>query len=341
MRRQTITATEGSTILAYRAATWLMTDPSDRRPDARFPCSGLSRSEAVAPDLRRAVYTTARSVVGVDTDGTVSWRFDLGRREPPGTAWPAFSSDGSVLWLHVPVRDTADGRHGALYALRSATGEVLARAEVGPYGEQPEISTPPDPALALIESAHDGGSGVHLARLDGNALTVTEYDFDHGGGSSVADISPDGRTMAVVGPGPACAVRFRSFPDGALLSTVTPADLGYDEDALVGPLLGYDTGFLDASTAVVDLDGEPAGRLKDALLGCDCDTGYPCHTDGEFREHHAVDVRTGRVLGLLPRGSRHADAVHPLGDGTWVSVHTGPLGTTVRRRHDGPVPGRP
>ncbi|TDB99261.1 hypothetical protein [Actinomadura sp. 7K534] len=287
-------------------------------PAALFPAEGEPAGHAAAPDLERAAYTTGGTLVCAGRDGAVAWRGDLGAAPEPymnGRAACAFSRDGDVVWLYRPdLALRGPGHTDQWLAFDAATGRVLGQADLGSAGHGAHHFVHPDGEHVLLEVGEgQEGSRVYLARLDGTGIEVTEFPWS----AALYDLSPDGARMLTVREAPGSLLDelvVRTFPGGRE-DVVVPAEaLGYDEDEHETFFIGWTVGHLDAGTAIVSVHGEHV----------EPEDTEPEDTEPEepldFHRNHLVDVRTGRVLGLMPPAFAEREDVTPLGDGSWLTT---------------------
>ncbi|KAL6408564.1 uncharacterized protein AUP68_08424 [Ilyonectria robusta] len=254
---------------------------------------------AVAPDLRRAAYTTRNSVVCIGQDGGVLWHYDLEPRSSQLYGFTPscdFSLDGTRLWVYRPDAMADRGDHDMLVVVRADTGEVLAEADLDTIGHGAQHVQHPDERHVLLEVG-EGQDGVNIFRaaLTGDGLDLHSYGWID---RCLVDVAPDGRCFMTVHHGQTgqTDVAFHAFPDGEVVLCLPVAAFGYQGNEAS---IDWSGGFLDQDIAIVTIIGNT--------------------DDQEWRHHHRVDLRTGAPLGRFEAHSRHGDDFKPLGDGTWIT----------------------
>lgn len=268
-------------------------------PAAVFPVdAGVEpRSISVAPDLRRAVYTTDAEMVCLDRDGNTLWQHDFGPDSPSAHVPRAdcrFSLDGTVVWLYQP--DNMAGRDDVdrWVTVTADTGTVIARIKLDTAGEGAHHHVHPDGEHMLLDVGEgQDGSRMYRARLHQDVIELTEYPWTD---RVLVSLSPDGRHFMTVDQDQG-DVAFHAYPDGDTVTRVPAESFGHPDDSYVE----WSGGYLDNGLAVVVIGGEAAAD--------------------EWYRHHIVDVRTGQVRGALDTPSRDMYDLEPLGDGSWLSTH--------------------
>lgn len=268
-------------------------------PAAVFPIdTGVEpRSNTVAPDLRRAVYTTDDEMVCVDRDGNTLWEHDFGpdslsKHVPRADC--RFSLDGTVVWVYQPDNMAGRDKLDRWVAVAADTGTVIAHVKLDTAGEGAHHHVHPDGEHILLDVGEgQDGSRLYRGRLHQNVIELTEYPWTD---RIIVGLSPDGRHFMTVDQDQA-DVAFHTYPDGDTVTTVPVESFGYDTGEAY---VEWSGGYLDTDTAVVVIGGET--------------------DDEEWYRHHLVDVGTGQVHGTLDTQSRNVYDLEPLGDGTWVST---------------------
>jgi hypothetical protein len=257
------------------------------------------KGHAVAPDLRRAVYTTDDDMVCVDRDGNTVWRLAFGTRAEQryvAAASCAFSPDGALVWLYRPdvMARRGDGPDQWV-AVDAVTGDVVATAELDCVGQGGTQFAHPDGVHMLLDVGEgQDGSRVYRGHLHHDVIDLSAYPWTD---RLLVGLAPDGRHFMTVHHNQE-DVTFHTYPDGDVVLWIPVESFGYEPDEAYVEWTG---GYLDARTAIVVIGGET-------------------EDEREWYLRHLVDVRTGQVLGTLDAQSRDVYDVQPLGDGSWLST---------------------
>ncbi|MFI6349622.1 hypothetical protein [Streptomyces sp. NPDC050560] len=262
---------------------------------------------AVRPDLERAVYTTQDGVVCLTGAGEAVWVSDF---EPPSRERHghrpgcAFSLDGRTVWVYRPDAMAGRGRPDQWVVYDADRGRVLARCELETVGHGAGHHVHPvDGSVYLdIGEGQDGSVILRGAPGAGGGAEFAPYPWSD---RCLIGLAPDGRQFMTVDHGQADAA-FHRHPEGDVLLTRSVADLGHDPGEA---FMEWSGGYLTPDTAVVTVGGET-------------------ENEGEWFRHHLLDVHTGAVVGEIAAETADPYALHPLGDGSWLTP--GPDGHPVR-----------
>lgn len=324
-------------------------DGSGESAPVRFPAPWPRRFGrcAVSPTLDVAVFTGVDSVRAVDRTGAVRWEIrhhcwaDPGRgphathrsyedyadsrdHRHANSGSAGFSSDGSVVWVHV-LGPLAEDRREATeppaeewLVVDAAQGRVLARAEARAAAAGSVHVPHPDPAqMGLSVGEGQDGARLRWGRWDGRTLSVSYFEDETDGedrilmavspsGDSLLTVSHDQDTLAV-----------HAVTDGSVRSALSadavPGHPGTDIDAdeeedETEVFWDYEGGFLDATTGI-------AGTAE---------------SDEEYGEgrHWLVDLARMRLGDQVVYPEPVSGPPRALGDGTWYTVSK--TGHTVR-----------
>lgn len=272
----------------------------------RLKFSDEHQSQAVTPNLDRAVYTTFDSVVCLRRDGGLLWSYDLRREHSSRDCSCVFSLDGAWLWVYCPDA-MADRGPDTLFVLRADTGQEVARKDLTSVGEGGELFLHPDGQHVLL-NVGEGQDGVKLYRaaLTGEGIELHSYAWnDH----VLIDVAPNGQWLMTVDHG-RYNVAFHVLLSGEVVLQIPVEAFGYEYFGDDEACIDWSGGFLNADIAFVTIAGE-----KD---------------DKEWHRRYSIDLRTGQSRGHFEAHSRDSHDFEPLGDGTWIV--SGPNGSPVRHR---------
>ncbi|MFD9122790.1 hypothetical protein ACFU6M_19580 [Streptomyces bottropensis] len=343
----------GKRLLVQRGDTELVvrvlerpTDGSGESEPIRFPAPWPRRfgTCAVAPTLDLAVFAGVHSVRAVDRTGAVRWEIrhhcwaGTGR-EPHEThgsydeyaddrdhryassGSAGFSSDGTVVWAHVPgpvaeegrEREAAEPAKEEWLVIDAAEGRVLARADARAAAAGSVHVPHPDPSqMGLSIGEGQEGAPLRWGRWDGRTLSVSYFDDED---RILMAVSPSGdRLLTVTHDQDTLAAH--AVTDGAVEAELgadtvpahPEADADDEDEDATEAFWDYDGGFLDERTGIV-------GTVE---------------SDEEYGEgrHWLVDLS---LMGLGDRIAYPEPVSGPpraLGDGTWYTVSE--AGDTLR-----------
>ena len=175
---------------------------------------------AVPPDMAQAVFAGVHALRAVDPSGALQWEIRHGCWEgaclevhesyqeyakSPDHRYPkrgsvGFSSDGKLLWAHVPGPLPGENPDSDFFekwlVLNAADGRVLARADAMAASEGshhlPHTTDPNQMGLSIGEG--QDGAPVRWGRWDGENLAVEYIDDD----VALLSVSPSGEWLMSV-----------------------------------------------------------------------------------------------------------------------------------------------
>ncbi|MDW8803490.1 hypothetical protein P1P68_01355 [Streptomyces scabiei] len=348
----------GRRLLVQRGDTELVALVLDRPADGsggsapiRFPAPWPRRFGgcAVSPTLDVAVFTGVDSVRAVDRTGAVRWEIrhrcwaDSGR-EPharhrsydeyadsrdhryANSGSACFSSDGSVVWVHVlgPLaeehEEAADSPAEEWLVVDAAQGHVRARADARATAAGSVHVPHPDPAqMGLSIGEGQDGSRLRWGRWDGRTLHVSYFEeADEGEDRILMAVSPSGdRLLTVSHDQDTLAVH--AVADGSVRSALSADAVpghpdtetgGDDDEEEIGTEVfwDYEGGFIDEATGI-------AGTVE---------------SDEELGEgrHWLLDLTRTCLGDRVVYPEPVSGPPRALGDGTWYTVSD--TGDTIR-----------
>ncbi|KUL29302.1 hypothetical protein ADL15_28640 [Actinoplanes awajinensis subsp. mycoplanecinus] len=308
----------GRGLLVQRGDTELVTlDLQAPGAEVRFPAPWPRTFGAatVSPGQDAAVFAGVHAVRLVDAGGATRWELrhrcwsgdldcDDDHADADGGS-AAFSSDGSLVWAHVPgpldgdpIADEDEWTE-LWVVLDARTGEVLGRAETNTTGSMSFHTTPPDPSrMGLSIGEGEEGSPVLWGRWDGQELTAQQVDDE----LILLDVHPDGGDLLTVDAGQ-WTLALRDARTGATRGELDAADAvpAHPLNTRGGRVYwDVDAAFLDAETIV-------AGTAE---------SDAP-HGPGR---HWVVDARELTLRGEVGYPIAVVGPARPAGSGAWYTV---------------------
>ncbi|MFB8760439.1 hypothetical protein [Streptomyces nigra] len=297
----------------------------------RFPAPWPRRfgSWAVSPGADLAVFAGRHALRAVDRSGRVRWELrhrcwagcaghtdaaayvDDRDHRYSGSGSAAFSTDGKLVWAHVPGpltgEDMSRSSTEEWLVLDAADGTVLGRAATGTAAAGSVHVPHPDPGrMGLSIGEGQDGSPLRWGRWDGRELTMDTF----GGEDRVLlGVSPSGDRLLTVTHDQDTLAMHRTA-DGSVTAALdadavpphpeAEESAEDDEDDETRAYFDYEGGFVDDDTVV-------AGTVE---------------SDEEFGpgRHWLVDPASLRLLDRIAYPVEVSGPPRALGDGTWYTV---------------------